>query len=65
LRRISEVINKYVSKTGAKVLLITHYNRILKYIKPDRVHIMKEGRIVKSGGVELIDLVESKGYDIF
>jgi len=65
LRRISEVINKYVSKTGAKVLLITHYNRILRYIKPDRVHIMKEGRIVKSGGVELIDLVESKGYDIF
>jgi Fe-S cluster assembly ATP-binding protein len=65
LRRISEVINKYVSKTGAKVLLITHYNRILKYIKPDRVHIMKEGRIVKSGGIELIDLVESKGYDIF
>ena len=65
LRRISEVINKYISKTGAKVLLITHYNRILKYIKPDRVHIMKEGRIVKSGGVELIDLVESKGYDIF
>jgi Fe-S cluster assembly ATP-binding protein len=65
LRRISEVINKYVSKTRAKVLLITHYNRILRYIKPDRVHIMKEGRIVKSGGVELIDLVESKGYDIF
>ena len=65
LRRISEVINKYVSKTGAKVLLITHYNRILKYIKPDRVHIMKEGKIVKSSGVELIDLVESKGYDIF
>jgi Fe-S cluster assembly ATP-binding protein len=65
LRRISEVINKYVSKTGAKVLLITHYNRILKYIKSDRVHIMKEGRIVKSGGAELIDLVESKGYDIF
>ncbi len=44
-------------------LIITHYPRILHYIKPDRVHIMLDGRIVSEGGWELADLIESEGYD--
>jgi len=46
----------------SSVFLITHYARILKYLKPDFVHIMMDGRIIKSGGLELARLVEEKGY---
>ena len=45
------------------VLLITHYQRILNYIKPDRVHVMMQGRIVRSGGAELAHELEEKGYE--
>jgi Fe-S cluster assembly ATP-binding protein len=45
------------------MLLITHYQRLLDYIKPDHVHVMAEGRIVKSGGPELALELEEKGYD--
>jgi Fe-S cluster assembly ATP-binding protein len=45
------------------VVLITHYNRILKYLEPDRIHVMIDGRIVKSGGAELADELESGGYE--
>lgn len=45
------------------MLLITHYQRLLDYIKPDYVHVMAEGRIVKSGGPELALELEEKGYD--
>ena len=45
------------------VLVITHYQRLLNYITPDRVHIMVKGRIVKSGGKELAHELEAKGYD--
>lgn len=45
------------------VLLITHYQRILNYITPDHIHVMMDGRIVKSGGKELAKELESKGYD--
>ena len=45
------------------ILLITHYQRILNYITPDKVHIVIDGRIVKSGGKELALQVEEKGYD--
>ncbi|RKX97197.1 MAG: ABC transporter ATP-binding protein, partial [Spirochaetes bacterium] len=44
-------------------LVITHYQRILDYVKPDRVHVMVEGRIVLSGGPEIVDELEAKGYD--
>jgi Fe-S cluster assembly ATP-binding protein len=43
-------------------LLITHYTRILRYITPDRVHVMFGGRIVESGGPELAEAVEAHGY---
>jgi Fe-S cluster assembly ATP-binding protein len=45
------------------VLIITHYTRILRYIRPDEVHVMSEGRIVASGGPELADELEERGYD--
>ena len=45
------------------VLLITHYQRILNYIRADRVHVMMQGRIVRSGGPELASELEEKGYE--
>jgi Fe-S cluster assembly ATP-binding protein len=45
------------------VLVITHYQRILNYVQPDRVHIMLDGRIVESGGAELALHLEENGYD--
>jgi Fe-S cluster assembly ATP-binding protein len=43
-------------------LVITHYSRLLKYIKPDRIHVLVDGRIVRSGGHELADELERDGY---
>lgn len=64
LKIVSEGITNFASdKKG--ILLITHYNRILEYVKPDYVHIMHDGRIIKSGGAELAHVVEEKGYDQF
>jgi Fe-S cluster assembly ATP-binding protein len=44
------------------VLIITHYQRILHVIQPDRVHILYQGRMVKQGGAELVEQLEAKGY---
>ena len=44
-------------------LIITHYQRLLNYITPDHVHVMMQGRIVKSGGKELAQRLEAEGYD--
>lgn len=62
LKIVAEGINQFRSP-GRGILLITHYNRILEYITPDVVHIMKEGRIVKSGGAELAEQIEKEGYE--
>ena len=64
LRTVSEGI-KQVKKDNKKmgVLIITHYFRILNHIKPDYVHIMKDGKILKSGDKKLANIVENKGYD--
>jgi len=62
LRIIAEGIEAQRSPERA-VLLITHYQRILNYIKPDRVHVMVKGKIVKEGGPELAHELEAKGYD--
>ena len=56
------LLNK-TAKTG--VLLITHYTRLLNHIKPDKVHVMRNGKIVKSGGHELANELEKKGYPAF
>ena len=62
LRIVSEGVNTLAGPEMG-VLVITHYNRILNYIKASRVHVMKEGRIVTSGGPELAVELESRGYD--
>jgi Fe-S cluster assembly ATP-binding protein len=48
---------------GVGILMITHYSRILRYVRPDRVHVLLDGRIVESGGPELADELEKSGYE--
>ena len=62
LRTVSEGVNKLRSKENATIV-VTHYQRLLNYIIPDFVHVMKDGRIVKSGGKELALELEARGYD--
>jgi Fe-S cluster assembly ATP-binding protein len=59
---VAEGVNKLVGPEMG-VMIITHYQRILRYIKPNHVHILLDGRMVKSGGPELADVLEAKGYD--
>ncbi len=61
LRTVAEGINK-ISGPELGTLLITHYQRILKYVKPQFVHVMYQGRIIESGGEDLSRLLEEKGY---
>lgn len=63
LRIVSEGVNRAKANTGSGVLLITHYTRILRYIKPDFVHVFVGGRIVEEGGPELSERLESEGYE--
>ena len=62
LRIVSEGVNAARGE-NIGMLLITHYHRLLEYIKPDAVHVMSGGRIVRSGGAELALELEEKGYD--
>lgn len=62
LRIVANGVNKLKSKDNA-VILITHYQRLLEYIVPDFVHVLHNGKIVKSGGKELALELEAKGYD--
>ena len=59
---VAEGVNKLVGPEMG-VMIITHYQRILRYIKPNHVHILLDGRMVKSGGPELADVLEARGYD--
>ena len=61
LRTVAEGVNRFAGPDMG-ILIITHYQRILHMVKPDRVHVMYEGRIVKSGGPELVEQLEAKGY---
>jgi len=63
LRIDGENVMSYYNEKKPSILLITHYQRLLDYIKPDYVHIMKNGTIVKSGDVSLVSLIEENGYD--
>lgn len=65
LRVVSEGVNRVKEETGLGVLLITHYTRILRYIKPDFVHVFVNGRIAEEGGPALADRLEAEGYDRF
>ena len=62
LRIVGENVYSMVNESFG-CLLITHYQRLLDYIKPDYVHIMINGRIVKTGGPELISKIDALGYD--
>jgi Fe-S cluster assembly ATP-binding protein len=63
VRTVSEGVNRVVTRENTGVLVITHYQRILNYIKPRFVHILFGGRIVESGGPELVEKLEKEGYD--
>jgi Fe-S cluster assembly ATP-binding protein len=65
LKIVSEGVNRAKEATGLGVLLITHYTRILRYIRPDFVHVVVAGKIVEEGGPELADRLEDEGYDRF
>ncbi|MFM7496120.1 MAG: Fe-S cluster assembly ATPase SufC [Candidatus Nanopelagicus sp.] len=62
LRIVSEGVNKVKANSDLGVMLITHYTRILRYIKPDFVHVFANGKIVEAGGPELADKLEEQGY---
>jgi Fe-S cluster assembly ATP-binding protein len=63
LKVVSEGVNRFRGHGDRGVLLITHYTRILRYIKPDFVHVFVAGRIAEEGGPELADQLEAEGYD--
>ncbi len=63
VRIVAEGVNKVAAKMSTGVLVITHYQRILNYIKPRFVHILFGGKIVENGGTEIVELLEKEGYD--
>jgi Fe-S cluster assembly ATP-binding protein len=63
LQDVSDGINALRDEVGTGILQITHYQRILDYVEPDHVHVMIDGQIAKSGGPELAEELEDKGYD--
>jgi Fe-S cluster assembly ATP-binding protein len=65
LKIVAEGVNRAHSATDLGVLLITHYTRVLRYIKPDFVHVFVAGRVAEEGGAELADRLEEEGYDRF
>ena len=63
LKSLSAFLKRYLQENPeSSLLLITHYSKIFEYLKPDKVHVMMDGKIVKSGGVEIAALLEEKGY---
>lgn len=64
VRIVAENINEFRKKTGASVLLITHYSRIINYMQPQFIHVMADGRIAREGGKELLEQIEKEGYKV-
>jgi Fe-S cluster assembly ATP-binding protein len=63
LRTVAEGVTKLHEEQGLGALIITHYQRILHYIRPQFVHVMMDGRIVIEGGEDLVERLEREGYD--
>ncbi|MVA77216.1 Fe-S cluster assembly ATPase SufC [Auraticoccus sp. F435] len=63
LRVVSDGVNRFTGQGDRGLLLITHYTRILRYIKPDFVHVFVKGRVAEQGGPELAERLEAEGYD--
>lgn len=64
LKIVAQCINKMKNNTRS-ILIITHYHRMLDYLSPDEVHVMSGGKIIASGGRELADKIDKKGYELF
>jgi Fe-S cluster assembly ATP-binding protein len=62
LKIISKGINSYMTKNKA-IILITHYQRLLDYVKPDYIHVMQDGKIIKTGNAQLAEELEKRGYE--
>ncbi|MCL6423430.1 Fe-S cluster assembly ATPase SufC [Brachybacterium sp. JHP9] len=65
LRVVSEGVNRAKERTDLGIMLITHYTRILNYIKPDFVHVFVNGKVAEQGGPELAERLEAEGYERF
>lgn len=65
LRAIAIRINDLVEQRSLGVIAITHYDRLLKYLKPTHVHVFADGKIIQSGGIELAEQLEASGYESF
>lgn len=66
LKIVAQAIKKFaIDNPQSSIVIITHYARILKYLKPDFVHIMMDGKIIKSGSIRLAKQIEEKGYETF
>ena len=65
LRIVSEGINRYQEEINGGVLMITHYKRILEYVKPDFIHIFSDGKVIQTGDASLADVLEAEGYEKF
>ena len=63
LKIVGKSVMEYYKKENPSILLVTHYQRLLDYIKPDKVHIMKDGHIIKTGDSSLVKTIEKEGYD--
>ena len=64
LKIVADGVNALRSPQKSAII-VTHYHKLLEYVQPDFVHVLKDGRIVKTGGRELIDAIESEGFDRF
>jgi Fe-S cluster assembly ATP-binding protein len=62
LRTISSAINQLMTKNKS-IILITHYKRLLEYIKPDFIHVMRNGKVIKTADASFVDVLEEKGYE--
>ena len=65
LKVVSEGVNRAKENNNLGILMITHYTRILRYIKPDQVHVFVAGKVAEQGGPELAERLEAEGYDRF
>ena len=63
LKVVSKAVNHYLEDSSRGLMLITHYTRILRYIKPSHVHVFVDGRVAEAGGPDLADRLEEEGYD--
>jgi len=64
LKIVADGVNALRSPEKSAII-VTHYHKLLEYVQPDKVHVLKDGRIVKTGGLELIQAIESQGFDQF